>query len=167
MKDPANEIGENVTITDSTQLLSITPEQAKKIKFLRIENQVLDHEFRSFLLLLNKLDSLCFYKCEDKDSILSYVKHSDEVRFLDCALTSKDATWNLSPILNWGYIKFLDLTGNDIGIEPEPFFLWLKKNLWGEVSIDKIILSDNKFTDDNKHKVLLDFEKRGYPQFVI
>ena len=40
--DPAHEIGENVTITDRSQLLSITPEQAKKIKSLRIENQVID-----------------------------------------------------------------------------------------------------------------------------
>ncbi len=36
--DPAQEIGENVMITDRSQLLSITPEQAKKIKSLRIEN---------------------------------------------------------------------------------------------------------------------------------
>ena len=42
--DPAHEIGENVTITDRSQLLSITPEQAKKIKSLRIENQVIDRE---------------------------------------------------------------------------------------------------------------------------
>ena len=30
--DPANEIGENVTITERSQLLSITPKQAKKNK---------------------------------------------------------------------------------------------------------------------------------------
>ena len=38
--DPAHEIGEKVTITERSQLLSITPEQAKKIRSLRIENQV-------------------------------------------------------------------------------------------------------------------------------
>ena len=42
--DPAHEIGENVTITERSQLLSITPKQAKKIKSLRIENQVIDDE---------------------------------------------------------------------------------------------------------------------------
>ena len=78
-----------------------------------------------------------------------------------------DATWILSPILSWGHIKILDLTNNDIGIEPDPFFDWLKKKLWGEVSIDKIVLSNNKFTGDDKRKVLLDFEKWGYPQFVM
>lgn len=35
--DPAQEIGEYVTITERNQLLSITSEQAKKIKSLRIE----------------------------------------------------------------------------------------------------------------------------------
>ena len=43
-EDPAHEIGENVTITERSQLLSITPEQAKKIKSLRIENQLIDRE---------------------------------------------------------------------------------------------------------------------------
>ena len=44
MEKFVSEIGENVTITDRSQLLSITPEQAKKIKSLRIENQVIDDE---------------------------------------------------------------------------------------------------------------------------
>ena len=38
--DPAHEIGESLTITERSQLLSITPEQRKKIKSLRIENQI-------------------------------------------------------------------------------------------------------------------------------
>ena len=125
------------------------------------------HEFCSFLLSLNKLDSLCFYKCDGLDSVLSYVKHSNALQFLDCDLTSNDATWCLSCILNWGHIEILDLTHNDIGIDPEPFFLWLKAHLWGEVYIDKIVLTDNKFTEDNKPKMLLDFEKWGYPKILI
>ncbi len=48
--DPAYEIGESVTITDRSQLLSITPEQAKKIRSLRIENQEIDFEFADFFL---------------------------------------------------------------------------------------------------------------------
>ena len=47
-RDPAFEIGENVTITDRSQLQHITPEKAKKIKSLRIENQVIDEEFHCF-----------------------------------------------------------------------------------------------------------------------
>ncbi len=97
--NPAYEIGENVTITERSQLLHITPEQAKKIKSLRIENQLLDFEFGNFLFSLNRLDSLCFYKCDVKDSILSYVKHSQVIRILDCALTSENAAWELSAIL--------------------------------------------------------------------
>ena len=78
--------------------------------------------------------------------MLAYISHFDELRFLDCGLTAEDSIWYLSDILNWGHVKILDLTNNDIGIEQEHFFNWLKKNLWGELSIDKIVLTDNKFT---------------------
>ena len=50
--DSAKEIGKNVTITERSQLISITPEQIMKIKSLRIENQVIDDEFCDFLSLL-------------------------------------------------------------------------------------------------------------------
>ena len=163
--DPAHEIGESVTITDRAQLLSITPEQAKKIKSLRIENQVIDSDFYSFLLSLNRLDSLCFYRCGNIDDVFEYVEHSDVVRLLDCSLTSSDATWCLSSILCWGHVKILDLTNNGIGNEPDLFFRWLKTHLWGGLCIDKIVLSDNKFTEDDRHKALLYFG--GYPQIVI
>ena len=49
---PAKEIGENVTITERSQLISITPEQIMKIKSLRIENQVIDDEFYDFFQIL-------------------------------------------------------------------------------------------------------------------
>ena len=163
--DPAHEIGENVTITERSQLLSITPEQAKKIKSLRIENQDIDSDFHSFLHSLNRLDSLCFYKCHNLDYVLGFVAHSDVVRLLDCSLTSSNVTWCLSSILCWGHVKILDLTSNDIGNEPEPFFRWLKENLWGGLCIDKIVLSDNKFTDDDRLKALSYFG--GYPQIAI
>ena len=42
--NPANEIGGNVTITERSQLFSITQEEVEKIKSLRIENQVIDDE---------------------------------------------------------------------------------------------------------------------------
>ena len=139
---PEHEIGESVTITDRNQLLTITQEQAKKIKSLRIENQEFHDEFGSILLSLNELDSLCFYKCEDLNSWLFYFKRCKVLQFLDCGLTSKDATWCFSYILSWGHIEILDLTNNDIGIYQEHFLDWLKNHLWGEVSIDKIVLSD-------------------------
>ena len=165
--DPAHEIGENVTITERSQLLSITPEQAKKIKSLRIENQLLDREVGRFLSSLNRPDSLCFYKCRNEASVLRNVEYSNVVRFLDCALTSEEAIWHLAPIESWEYVEILDLTQNDIGIEPEPFFDWLKKAIWGTVRIDKIVLSDNKFTDDDKREMLHYFETMGLPQIVM
>ena len=167
MIDPAFEIGQNVTITDRSQLLTITPDQAKKIKSLRIENQVFHNEFGKFLLSLNELDSLCFYKCDELDSFMCYVKHSKVLQFLDCGLSSKDATWCLSYILNWGFVEILDLSHNDIGTDPEHFFDWLKNHLWGGLNIDKIVLLDNKISEEDKNKMLPDFEKWGSPQFVI
>ena len=47
----SQEIGENVTITDISQLQSITPEQAKKIKSLRIENQDINMDFLGFFII--------------------------------------------------------------------------------------------------------------------
>ena len=44
----SQEIGENVTITDIGQLQSITPEQTKKIKSLRIENKNINFDFLDF-----------------------------------------------------------------------------------------------------------------------
>ena len=70
MKNQANtakETLENVVITDQTQILSITPEKASRIKSLRIENQIIDEEtffdFKKFLSSLGKIDSLYFVKC--------------------------------------------------------------------------------------------------------
>ena len=50
MINPAQEIGENVIITERRQLLSITQEQSKKIKSLRIENQEIDDDFADFFM---------------------------------------------------------------------------------------------------------------------
>ena len=165
--DPAKEIGENVTITECSQLSSITPEQAKKIKSLIIENQMLDVNFGGFLLSLNELDSLCFYKCDNLDYALSCVNHSNVLRLLDCDLTSKDVTWCLSSILCWGHVEILDLSYNNIGNYPEHFFHWLKNNLWGGLNIDKIVLTDNKFTEDDKLKYFSYFENWGYPEIIL
>ena len=64
--DPYLKIEEEVTIIDRSQLISITPEQAQKIKSLRIETQTIDNEF---LLILDKnfckkeFDYLSFKHC--------------------------------------------------------------------------------------------------------
>ena len=41
----------------------------------------------------------------------------------------------------------------------DPFFRWLKTNLFLGINIDKIVLWDNKITEDDKHKMFFDFEK--------
>ena len=57
------------------------------------------------------------------------------------------------------HVEVSDLKQNYIGIEQDPFFLLLKTNLFLGINIDKIVLSDNKITEDDKHKIFFDFEK--------
>ena len=69
--DPAHEVGENVTITDRSQLLSMTPEQAKKIKSLRIENQTFDGGISLYAIFpYDNLDQIYFDNCSFSGSDL-------------------------------------------------------------------------------------------------
>ena len=157
--DPAHEIGENVTITDRSQLLSITPEQAKKIKSLRIENQDIDDEFRDFFTSLNILDSLCFYRCDVGGSLYGVDIGCYMLKLTECSLTSKNASYVLSPIRAWPYLRILDLSVNNIGVEPEPFFEWIRTRFLGIASVDKLILSDNGFEASRIDSIMSDFKK--------
>ena len=87
--DPAHDIGENVTITDRSQLLSITPEQAKKIKSLRIENQVIDDDVYSAIASA-KPKQVYFIDCsfsEDGKWILCEFPSVSKVGFIRCSLS--------------------------------------------------------------------------------
>ena len=155
--DPAHEIGENVTITERSQLLSITPEQAKKIKSLRIENQVIDSGIRAFLGSLGGLDSLCFYRCEFHCIYaLNDVYGCSVLGLIDCSLTSDDATQLLSRISAWSLLKTLDLSHNMIGNDADIFFEWWKHEIWGVVLVEELILADNHFPKDSA--LLSDFK---------
>jgi hypothetical protein len=157
--DPAHEIGENVTITERSQLLSITPEQAKKIKSLRIENQTIDDDFRDFLLSINRFDSLYFYRCSVDCLTLSGVYQCNTLGFVDCSLTSMSVTFVLDELMRLEYVEILDLSNNRIGVDPEPFCQWWTRTISGVVGVKKLILSDNDFLDASKARVLSDFGK--------
>lgn len=162
LKEKNMNIGENVTITDRSQLLSITPEQAKKIKSLRIENQVINYEegddFQSLFASLGKLDSLCFYKCVVDSFTLSSVKYTSTLRIIECDLTSDLARGLLEHIRNWDYIDVLDLSHNRIGDTSERFFSWLLHSIIGNTNIGYLILSDNGFSEEYKAKVVSTFK---------
>ena len=154
--DPAHEIGENVTITDRSQLLSITPEQAKKIKSLRIENQDIDDEFSGFLGSLGALDSLYFYKCKVDGRTLMNVCDCSALGVIDCALTYMGAVWLLPRIKDWFWLETLDLSHNMIGNDADMFFKWWRYEIFGRACVKELILADNHFPSDSA--LLSDFK---------
>ena len=92
--DPEQEIEENVTISDQTQLSSITPEQANKIKSLRIENQVIDNNFFPFEIIYdNNIEQIYFDNCSFLESglwILRDFLSATRIGFTKCGLYCVD-----------------------------------------------------------------------------
>ena len=156
---PAKEIGENITITERSQLIFITPEQIMKIKSLRIENQVIDDEFYDFFSNIDGFDSLYFYRCKVDCLTLSNVYECTELGFVDCSLTSHSAILVLDDLGRIEYVKTLDLSNNKIGVEPEVFTKWWKSDIAGVATVEKIILSNNDFLETSKENLLCVFKK--------
>ena len=158
--DPAHEIGESVTITERSQLLSITPEQAKKIKSLRIENQDIDDEFCNFFLSkCCVFDSLYFYNCKIYGCALFWIDHADVLGCVNCNLTSDYASSVLRGISRWDYIETLDLSQNKLGEDAENFYSWMDHSIFGCISVERLILSDNGFSEEWKRKIVSCFGK--------
>ena len=164
--NPAQEIGENVIITERRQLLSITQEQAKKMKSLRIENQEIDDDFADFFMSkCSEFESLYFYRCGINGCGLFYVDRSDILGCVNCDLTSDLASSVLVCISRWDYIETLDLSQNKFGEDPEQFYSWMFHSVFGCVSIGTLILSDNGFSEEWKRKITSCFEK--YTSLII
>ena len=158
--DPAHEIGESLTITERSQLLSITPEQAKKIKSLRIENQDIDDEFCNFFLSkCCVFDSLYFYNCKIYGCALFWIDHADVLGCVNCNLTSDYASSVLRGISRWDYIETLDLSRNKLGEDAENFYSWMDHSIFGCISVERLILSDNGFSEEWKRKIVSCFGK--------
>ena len=159
------EIGENMTITNRSQLLSITPEQSKKIKSLRIENQNINYDFFDLFLSLDDLDSLYFYRCEIYSAVLFCLKSAAKLGVVDCNLTSDLASSVLPFISSWDYIETLDLSHNKLGYDPKQFYDWLYHSIIGAVSIGTIISSDNDLSEEWKHKIVACFQ--NYTNIIL
>ena len=86
--------------------------------------------------------------------------------FVDCSLTSETAGLVLDDLARLEYVKTLDLSNNKIGVEPEVFSKWWKRDIAGVVTVEKIILSDNDFLEDSKSRLISDFEKYS-PEFQV
>ena len=147
--DPAHEIGENVTITDKSQLRSITPEQAIKIKSLRIENQVIDDTLRFKLLYYaDDLYSVYFVGCNFFEGgwlVLNCAPTVSEIGFVNCLLSVDDLDRLLSALYPHHPTEVLDLTGNRLGDDPLRFVKCLSKNVFNFKSLSKLVISGNGF----------------------
>ena len=148
MLDPAHEIRESLTITDQSQLLSITPEQAKKIKSLRIENQTLDGRISLYALFpYDNLEQIYFDNCSFSGSdlwILSSFPSASRIGFTRCGLRCAFLEELLCSSNPYEAIEVLDLSGNDFE-NPMLFVDVLRKTVFGVRTIKKLVISDNGF----------------------
>ena len=143
--DPTHEIGEYLTITDKNQLLSITREQAKKIKSLRIENQTLDGGISLYALFPDdNIEQIYFDNCSFSGTdlwILSSFPSVSKIGFTRCGLSCdslKELLYSQNP---YQVIEVLDLSGNNFG-NSMLFVDVLRKT---RRSIKTLIISDNGF----------------------
>ena len=146
--DPEQEIEENVTISDQTKLSSITPDQANKIKSLRIENQVIDNNFFPFEIIYdNNIEQIYFDNCSFLESglwILRDFPSATRIGFTRCGLYSVDLERLLYSSNPYQQIEVLDVSGNKFG-NPYLFVDALRKPIRGVKWIEKLIISDNGF----------------------
>jgi len=147
--DPAHEIGENVTITERSEFLFITPEQGKKIKSLRIENQVIDDDSYYYITnLAANPEQLYFANCSFSDNgkwILCEFPSVKKVGFIQCNLSYDTLKELLNSNNPHNDMDVLDLTGNDLGKDPERFVGILKDTFFRVKKIKELILVDNGF----------------------
>ena len=146
--DPAHEIGENVTITERSQLLSITPEQAKKIKSLRIENQILDGGISFYALFPDdNIEQIYFNNCSFSGWdlwILSSFPSVSRIGFTRCGLRGASLKKLLNSSNPYETMELLDLSGNNFET-PLDFVDVFKSTVFGVRSIKTLVLSDNGF----------------------
>ncbi len=142
------EIGESLTITNETELMSITPEQVKKIKSLRIENQTFDGgEDFGVAFSNNDIEQLFFDNCSFSDVglwILSDFYGAKRIGFIRCGLNCKDLDKLLSSSNPHQDIEVLDVSENNF----ENKFLFveaLKNSIYRVKRVKTLIISDNGF----------------------
>ena len=144
----------------------MTPEQVKKIKSLRIENQVINDDFHDFFLSVRELNCLYFAKCIVDCVTLFDVEQVPVLVVVNCNLTSDLAKEVLEDITNWDYIETLDLSHNRLGTNPEKFLTWMKRSVVGTVTVYNLVLSCNGFAEESKSGVVSYFNQY-YPSWRV
>ena len=157
--------GEHVVIKERGQLLSIEYEQSKKIKSLRLENQIIDYElWRKISFMDNKLESLYFLNCNiDTDIYLCDVPYATKIGFIKCGLTCEKLNEILNTLPSYSYLDVLDLSENKLGENPELFVKIIRDCFILAKHIKTLILLDNGF-DKNS---ILDIIKRKGDKIII
>ena len=145
-----DEIGESITITNEKELMSITPEQVKKIKSVRIENQTFDSTSAITLSVVfshNNIEQLFFDNCTFVGSglwVLSDFYSATRIGFIRCGLNCNDLIELLSSSNPYEDIEVLDVSENNF----ENKFLFvdaLEKRIVGIKMLKTLIISDNGF----------------------
>ena len=145
-----DEIGESITITNEKELMSITPEQVKKIKSVRIENQTFDSTRRITLSVVfshNNIEQLFFDNCTFVGSglwVLCDFYSATRIGFIRCGLNCNDLIELLSSSNPYEDIEVLDVSENNF----ENKFLFvdaLKDSIFRMKRIETLIISDNGF----------------------
>ena len=129
-------------------MLSITSEQSKKIKSLRIENQTLDGSISLYALFpYDNIEQIYFDNCSFSGSdlwILSSFPSVSRIGFTRCGLRCASLEELLCSSNPYEEIEVLDLSGNNFE-NPTLFVDVLRKTVFGVRSIKTLILSDNGF----------------------
>ncbi len=157
-------IGEHVVIKERSQLLSIKYEQLKKIKSLRIENQIIDEKLWYKITSTDKLKSLYFLNCNiDTDIYLCDVPYATKIGFIKCGLTCEKLDEILNTLPSYSYLDVLDLSENKLGVNPELFIKIIRECFILAKHTKTLILLDNGF-DKN---IILDITKRKGDKIII
>ena len=150
-------IGEHVVIKERSQLLSIKYEQLKKIKSLRIENQIIDEKLWYKITSTDKLKSLYFLNCNiDAKIYLCDVPYVSKIGFIKCGLTSEKLDEMFHSLPSYSYIDILDLSENKLGENPELLIEFIEQCFKYAKHFKTLILFDNGF-DKNS---ILDIKRR-------
>ena len=138
------------TIKNETELRSITPEQVKKIKSVRIENQTIDGTSKKspgLVFYKNHIEQLFFDNCSFVESglwVLCDFYGATRIGFIRCGLNCNDLKKLLMSHNPHQDIEVLDVSENNF----ENKFLFvdaLEKRIVGIKILKTLIISDNGF----------------------
>jgi hypothetical protein len=129
----------------------MTPEEAKKIKSLRIENQLIDDEIsRKTEVFAGDPDQVYFVDCSfngDGRGILRECPSASKIGLIRCNLSYEILEKLLYSNNPYNNFDVLDLTGNELSKEPEKFVEVLRKAIVIFKLIKELILVDNGFDE--------------------